>query len=253
MDETQWWKDFYLPETGLFFFGRDLAEIEETSHFLKRALRLQPGDLLFDQCSGNGSISLPLAAEGIRVFGVDWVQHYVDQANAGSSEFDDAVFVQGDAFKVVPPRPCKAAINWHSSFGYGGTENHNLGMLQRAYQALEPGGLFALDYQNVPGLFHGFKESLVRRTTSDGHEILLVRESSLDFDRGRINQTWTYLLQHERKVRQSSLALLLPHQIKGMLEACGFESIDLYGDTLGSPLSLQSPRCILVGQKPYEN
>lgn len=124
-------------------------------------------------------------------------------------------------------------------------------MLARAFEALEPGGYFILDFMNVPGILAHFKEQVITRRESPKGELLLLRESRLDLFNGRILKRWTYLLPDERRtIRESSVRLYMPCDLIRLLKSVGFGEVELYGDIYGSALSLNSPRCICLAQKP---
>jgi len=250
-----WWQGLYDDVLADVLLERgDESEVRQTVDFLVRELGLRPGDTVFDQCSGIGSLSLPLAARGLHVFGVDQAVEYVERAQRRAQVRDlDCRFFAGDAFEFLPPRHCRAAINWWTSFGYAETDTENARMLARAYESLEPGGRFALDTMNLPGVLRGFSERVVTRRQTPQGEVSLTRQSGWDFSRGRLSKLWTFELADGRRLeRPSSVRLYLPHALRELLEGVGFVDCRIFGSVRGEPLGLDSPRCILVGQKPVE-
>lgn len=248
-----WWTSFYNDALAdLFLVRSDARELEETLGFLSSRLALRPGSVVFDQCCGIGSLSIPLARRGGRVIGVDAIEPYIRRARREAAELNGACrFEAGDACVFAPDESCDGAFNWYSSFGYSDDDGRNLDMLRRAFGALRPGGRFAIDTLNVPGLLRDFKPCMMRRGPTAAGEVLLIRESVINHRRGAIEQTWTYVMPDgTRDVRLSSVRLYLPHQVKEMLERCGFERVEFFGSPKGEPLEIGSARCILTAGKP---
>src|SRR5262249_52158537 len=151
-------------------------------------LELQQGDRVFDQCCGVGGLSVPLGQNGVSVVGVDLIPGYIRRAQETAQRASaDCTFRCADAFEFVPEPPCAAAFNWGTSFGYA-DDARNRRMLRCAFAALQPGGYFALDFPNIPGLLRDFQRCLTRRQTTDVGVILLLRESEVDLERGRLVQ-----------------------------------------------------------------
>jgi SAM-dependent methyltransferase len=234
------------------FLVRDSATVDAVCRFLVDKLQLTSDHTVFDQCCGIGGLSIPLARREIEVIGVDQCQSYIIRATvAGNREELPVQYFCRDAFEFTPPIPCDAAFNWGSSFGNADTDVQNLSMIQRAFEALLPGGRFILDYQNIPGVLRGFKPSIIRRHATDDGDILLLRECAVSLAAGKLEQVWTYIFPDgQRVVEPSSLRLYLPDAIAQMLKTCGFTEIAFFGDIDGSGLSLDSPRCICLGTKP---
>jgi SAM-dependent methyltransferase len=246
-----WWEPFYDDLLAdLFLVRTDADELAATVRFLTEKLGLGPGAVVFDQCCGIGSLSLPLAQRGVHVIGVDWCEAYVRRARQEAGALGlSCEFHRGDAFAFVPEFPCDAAFNWWTSFGYA-DDGQNVLMLQRAFEALRPDGWFALDFPNMGHVLREFQPCLIRRGPVEGGEVLLVRESTLNISVGRLEQQWTYVLPDGRRlVRQSAVRLYLPHVLVDMLQGCGFVEVELYGSVRGEALQTDSPRCICRARK----
>ena len=112
---------------------------------LMHHLGLNAGDKVFDQCCGEGYLAQALAQRGCAVWGVDQSARYIDTAQ---HLVPDGVFVAQDAGVYCPTTTMDAAVNWHTSLGYGG-EAGALLLLQRLIQSLKPEGLFIVDVRNV--------------------------------------------------------------------------------------------------------
>lgn len=248
---VSWWSALYDDWLAEQLLVREPGEVESTVTFLSARLRLRPGARVLDQCCGIGSVALPLASAGMQVIGVDQAEAYIARAARDAQARGlDAAFVADDACRFVPPRAVDAAFNWWTSFGYFDDDETNLAMLARASDALVPGGRFALDTMNVPGVLRGFqREVRLRRQTPRG-EVLLLRESTVDLVRGRLLKRWTYFVGGEQKVEHaSSVKLYMPDVVAGMLRRAGFSEVEMVGSVAGEPLSLDSPRLIAIARR----
>jgi len=248
-----WWLPFY-EETPfeLNLLRSDEIELRATLNFLWDKLHLSPGKRALDQCCGLGALSIPLAARGANLVGVDLCEKYIRMALTEAERLNlPCRFHCADAFTFVPDRPCDAAFNWWTSFGYATDDNRNLLMLQRAFEALKPGGWFALDYPNIAGVLHNFSGCATKRHTTAEGEILIIRETSIVLEQGLRNELWTFVMPDGRRlVHDTNLRIYLPHVLVGMLRQCGFSDIELFGSTLGEQLRIDSARCICLARRP---
>lgn len=248
-----WWSVFHVPEMAdLFLVRSDPDELQATLAFLIDELALHPGVHVYDQCCGIGSLTIALQQAGFRAVGADLCRFFIergidDAATAGA----DCPLHCADAFEFVPEWTCDGVFNWYSSFGYADTDALNQKMLLRAFETLRPGGRFALDVPNLPGVLRGFQRHLVRHGESAGRAVTLVRASEINLQRGLLEQTWTWLIEGRPPVeRRSALRLYLPHQIRELMEQSGFTDVRFFGSIDRDTLKLDSPRLICVAERP---
>jgi SAM-dependent methyltransferase len=254
MTDDPWWEPLYDDLLAEVLLVRDAEdpETEATLRLLVERLDLAPGARVLDQCSGIGSLAIPLAARGFRVVAVEQCASYVERARVEAARRGVEVELHAaDAFTFVPEEKVHGAFNWWTSFGYADDDADNVRMLARAFDALVPGGAFLLDVMNLPGVLRGLRrDDVVRRATSLG-DVTLLRETTLDLPRGVMRKRWTYFLPDGRRVEHASrVRLHLPHQIVDMLRSVGFTDVELYGSPRGEPLGLDSPRCIARARRP---
>lgn len=248
-----WWQELYEDTPFELYMRRtDEAGLDATIDFLMAKLHLKSGSLLFDQCCGFGSMSLPIAARGVQVLGVDLCAKYITEATRVATERKlPCRFVQGDAFQFSASPQCDAAINWWTSFGYSEDDATNCRMLSRAFESIKDGGWFALDYPNMANYFAAGKPSEVARYDEPGGQILVVRESTIDLRKALRRQLWTFFMPNGRKlVQDTAIKIYLPNTVIEMLASCGFVDIECVGGIHGQELSMQSSRCIFLARKP---
>lgn len=252
MGQPTWWSTLYDDLLADMLLARaDADETTRTVAFIERVLGVAPGQRVFDQCCGIGSLAVPLARRGYHVVGVDQAARYVERAvDAGKAAGVSAEFHAADAGRFVSTPPCEGGFNWWTSFGYSSDDRENLKMLLRARESLKPGARFALDTMNLSGVLRGFQRDWVLRRTTPAGEVVLLRESQVDLRSGMMRKVWTYLLPDgDRVVHKSAVRLYMPDALLGMFEEAGFDELSLYGSVAGASLELDSPRCIAVGRR----
>lgn len=247
-----WWTTFHTAEMADLLLVRSSSEeLRQTLDFLVQELRLRPGDRAYDQCCGIGSLSIPLAERGMQIVGADLCDHYIARAQREAK--GNCRFVCGDAFQFVPEAPCDGVFNWYSSFGYALTDARNAQMIRRAYESLRPGGLFALEMPNFFSLLRNFQPRMERQGVSAGRDVTLVRESTIDMRRGRLEQVWTWnTAGREPFHHRSALRIYFSYQIAEMFDECGFTDIRFFADVRSKKFTLDDPRFICVGERPTE-
>lgn len=247
-----WWSDFY--DESYAELALEEGPVEETADFLEQVVGLAPGARIFEQCCGVGRYGLALARRGFSVEGVDAIAAYVDRARERAEEAGVAErvrFEAGDAFEYLPESSVDLVINWSTSFGYTPDDLRNSEMLSRGFEALKPGGAMVLEYHHTPWLLRHFQPTMVHRFARDAGELLVIRESTLALDSGLLQVQWTRLWPDGRRDEsRGDTRLYMPHELVRLFRMAGFESIALYGDLSGGALTLDSPRCIVMGRKP---
>lgn len=254
-DPAPWWALLYdelLAE--LMFDGADPAEAAETVALLRRAAVLWPGARVFDQGCGNGRLALPLLAEGAVVEGVDLIPAYTAaaaQRAQAAGLASGARFWAGDIAEALPSAPCDLALSWWTCLGYAPTDAENLRPLQRAFEALRPGGTYAIDTMNAAQVLRAFLPSVERRQARPEGELRLVRESWIDLPAGVLHKRWRWALpEGATRERDSAVRLYLPHEWARLLGEAGFVDLRFFGDLSGGPLTEDSPRCIIFARRP---
>lgn len=249
-----WWVSFYDETYADLQLSGEEGAASEAAEFLVSSLGLAPGASVLDQGCGVGWLSLPLAARGLRVVGVDVSTGYVARATeAARTRGLDADFQVGDAGELVAPRPMDAVVNWRTSFGYCEDDARNGRLLRRGFESLRPGGRFALDYPNVPRVLREFQDRIVRRFPTEAGEIVLLRESKADFARGMLDQRWTWTLPDGSvRLTHGSTRLYLPRELGALLEGAGFRNLSFHGGVSREPLDGGSPRCVIIATRPPE-
>lgn len=248
---VDWWKSIYDDLVAeILLANRPAADIAAITSFLIRQLHLPANAIVFDQCCGIGTLSIALARQGFRVVGNDQSAAYIARAQRDAVAVP-CTFFAADGTTFLPPQRCHAAFNWGTSFGNHLDDELNQQMLKRAFEALRPDGWFVLDYQHIPRVLRNFQQTLTYRHSTPEGEVLLLRESDVDWAAGALRQRWTFIRPDgRREERSSAVRLYWPHDMGRMLQACGFVDVIYLGDLQGGPLTLNSPRCMLAARRP---
>jgi SAM-dependent methyltransferase len=248
-----WTRAFYEVPVATAILPATAAEIDERVACIERVLALRDGErqLLFDQCCGNGSLTLALARKGHAVVGVDISAAFIERARAEAAAHAlDAAFACADATQWTAPAPCDAGFNWGTGFGCFADDASNRAMLERARDSLRPGARFAVDYYNVAGVLAGFRERFAYERELDGRSVRIERRSELDLARGLLHQDWSF---HDRDrvtaMPRTTTRLYLPAELASMLAAAGFTVEGFLGGYDGRALALDAPRCIAIARR----
>ncbi|MEZ4228437.1 MAG: methyltransferase domain-containing protein [Polyangiaceae bacterium] len=250
-DAELWVRDFYQhPLTqAVLTQGEARRRIAER---LWALLELAPGARVFDQCCGDGGLSIELAKRGTSGYGVDISAPFIQLAQRKASEGEpELLFAAADATSWVAPTACDAGFNWGTGFGCFLEDSRNQAMLDCAARSLKPGARFLLDYYNVAGVLANFKPEFSYTRTLAEREVHITRSSELDLERGTLHQIWRLSEADapEAELPRTTTRLYLPRELCGMLERAGFSVNALLGGADGEPLSLESPRCLVLARR----
>lgn len=246
-----WTQAFYETPIAAAILTRSAPEVEKVADRVAAWLELGPGARVFEQCCGSGEVALALSRRGHDVVGVDISGPFIDAATrVAKQEGLQAQFARADASEWVSPRPCDAGFNWGTGFGCSAQDADNLGTLASACASLEPGAPFLLDYYNVAGVLAGFRESFEYTRDFEGRPVTVRRESELHLEAGLMKQQWWFIDGDQTvKMPKTTTRLYLPKELLAMLEAAGLHTERVWGDHEGGPLTLDSPRCVVLARK----
>ena len=175
--ERDWWQALYDDIIAdLLLHRNDEAEHLATIAFLRDHLCLMPGDRVLDQCCGIGVLALGLARAGHVVVGVDQAKAYCGEARHGQGQVADSPLCCRRCPQVRTAQPCIGTFNWNTGFG-NGSDDANQRMLRRAFETLEPGGRFALDYQHIPRILGRFSNLSGAPARGASGETVLLRKA----------------------------------------------------------------------------
>lgn len=243
---------FNTPAYHLLYGNRNQAEADA---FVDRLVAtLWPDGLaspLLELACGAGRHAIRLAQRGLKVEGMDLADNSIEMARAAGEmqglSADQIHFSTGDMRNpddVGRHGPFGAATLLFTSFGYFTSDSEHDTTIANVFHALNPGAFFVLDFLNLSQV----EATLVPSETShrSGQDFKIARriedgwiEKSIVFDLGNGPE------HHFERVRAFSREDLV-----GLVTRNGFILSQICGDYNLGPWNEQSPRCILICQKP---
>jgi len=241
------WDEFFSE-----FYLRAFREAERNARAEEEALaaaRLSgcpPGGDLLDVPCGFGRHSLPLAASGLKVTGVDRTQVLLDEAKRRAGPGRWPKFVRADYRELpMPDESFDAALNMFSSLGYLG-DVEDTRALAEIGRVLRPGGRLVIEIMH--------RDLLVRRFTEhDWHLLgegrLMLEQRTFDPISGLAQTTQTLIESSgERESRTFSIRVYTATELLAMLDRAGFAEARCHGDLEGGPFATDT-RLVVVARR----
>jgi len=243
-------------ETWISFFGE--AYVRFSQYILtpertgvevvgiQRLLRLAPGARILDLGCGQGRIAIPLAKAGYRVVGLDRSSVLLRHARRAAEEAGVSVtFVEGDARDMTFDAEFDAVINVGTALGYVADEADDARMLNRAARSLKPGGVLLIEADNRDRKVR----MLLPRTWERMGDVIVRSEASFDPVTGRWHNElcWQEAGREHRAVLD--FRVYAPSELRRMVTDAGLAVQALYGGWNDEPLTLDSPRLVLLATR----
>jgi SAM-dependent methyltransferase len=135
-------------------------------------------------------------------------------------------------------------INLFTSFGYFRSDQEHGTVMGQVAEVLVRGGRFVIDYLNA---------DQVRRTLRGDSEEIQDGQASARVRR-RFSEEGLYVVKEiemraENRSFQERVRLFTPVELEALLTASGLKVTARFGDYEGGPLTLDSPRTILVATR----
>ncbi len=249
------------PTAGAWFaelFGNDyfLAHPQRLGpattrevEFIEAALRIPSSGRVLDLCCGYGRHTVPLAAKGYELVGLDLSLDMLKAALGRAQANSLAIkFVHGDMRDLNFREVFDGVYSFDSSFGFF-TEPENLMVLRGVYDALKRGGRFVLDVANRDSAIRG----IPTRNWWEGDGCLVQEDIEFDYMTSRLAiKRFAVFADGMQREYNISMRLYAVHELVRMLQMVGFEVRELSGNrhTTGAFFGPESNRIILVAEKP---
>ena len=214
--------------------------------FILETVTLPAGGRILDIGCGFGRHSVELAKRGFAVAGIDPSAAMISAARQRAEEAGVRLNLQNIAAEsFISDSLFDLALCLFTTLGQISATGENSQLVEQVYAALQPGRCFVVEVPQRETAVRLLKASdkfgegerytAVTRQYDPASKIVTER-----FNLVSPEQTQTYWLQY-RLFSQDELATLLL--------SAGFTVIKMFSDYAGSPLTSDSPRMIMVGQK----
>jgi SAM-dependent methyltransferase len=235
--------DFYLRA----YAGGDLDDAAGEQALAAARLAGCPdgGDLLDAPC-GFGRHSIPLAAAGYRVVGVDRAAVLLEEARRRASNMRGLKLVRAD-YRDLPfaDETFDAAVNLFSSLGYLGDEEDTRALAEIG-RVLRPGGRLVIEILHRDMLVHRFHE---RDWNLLGEGRLMLEQRTFEPVAGVAQVTQTLIeTDGARESRTFSVRVYTATELLAMLTRAGFTDTRCHGDLDGGAFALDT-RLVIAAQR----
>ena len=220
------------------------AETEEEVAFIVDVLDLQPGAVVLDLCCGQGRHGQLLAAQGVKVIGVDSSEFLLKNVAKSAAHLH---VVKGDMRHIPIQGGCDVAINLYTSFGFF-EEEDNRRVLREVASTLKPGGKFLLDYWNPYAVL---QLNHTRNWWWVSDALLALAVVEYDAAAGYLSDYRTIVELSTGEVRDlvNRVRFYFPMELQSLLAEVNLKVCALYGDFDHSPFTLESRRMITIAEK----
>jgi SAM-dependent methyltransferase len=245
-----WTKDFFSASALDAWRRAHSPEITQAEvDFLVSALALGEAPMrLLDVPCGDARHAVELAQLGHHVTAVDRAADNEAQARRRAAAAGVTLdFVRADMRALPAAAAFGGAYCWGNSFGYFPRAETSQFVASVA-QRLSPGGRFVIDTATCAECL--LVELEQRSWQQVDAEMLLLLECAYDPRASRLDTTYTSVLRDQVVDRRTAHHYVFTsREIVEMLEAAGFETIELLGDLDGAPFELGAERLLVIAEK----
>lgn len=240
------------------FYDRFLGDFLDDLPFYQGYAERVGSPLLEVGC-GTGRLTVPLAAAGFRVTGLDASAAMLARARARAAQAgvaDRITWIHGDATQGIPGGPYPMAFIPLNTFLHFPTQEAQRAVLRHVHRVLAPGGLLLLDCLNPDaGLLGENGQVYLRGWQEEAGALLLWFEARrVDAAAQRLELV---LLVEERRADgawrrwafPSRMRFVWPGELRLMLESGGFAVEAMFGTYDLAPYREDSPQMLVVARR----
>lgn len=243
--EENWFKEWFnTPYYHQLYKDRNDDEAVFFIDNLIRKLHAPAMSKMLDVACGKGRHSVHLNSKGFDVTGIDLSQESIQFAK--QFENDNLQFFEHDMRMPLAANCYDYVFNFFTSFGYFDTNRENENTIKTISTALQPDGIFVMDYLNVACKKLITEEAYTKIINDCTYHIKKWKDNRFIYKQIRIDDpSMGKSFEFTEKVAVFSLA-----DFQLMFEKQGLELREVFGDYgLGSFNVDESPRLIMVARK----
>jgi cyclopropane fatty-acyl-phospholipid synthase-like methyltransferase len=242
----EWWEEFFKGD-WVDIHASFWTDAQTTSQVdsIERLLELEPGDTILDVPCGEGRIARQLASRGYLVTGVDRSPELLDlAAKAAAAAGLDIRWEQRDMRDLPWDGTFDAVVCWWGSFGYF-DEAANASFLEALARVLKPGGRLVLENHVVETVLPHFQA----RSWEEAGKGFTLTENRWDHTTGRIEGTWTLIVDGKQTVKDASIRLYTYAELVALLKVAGFAKVRGVDPTTDAEFQLGATKLVLIADK----
>ncbi|MCZ7573720.1 MAG: methyltransferase domain-containing protein [Ardenticatenaceae bacterium] len=241
-----WWQEFF-DESYLKRYAREPEMTAAEVAMLCELLPAPPASVL-DVACGQGRHSIPLAAAGYAVTGLDASPYLLSVARKAAAAAGVTIeFIEADICEGPATERFDAAINMFTAFGYFEDDAQNQRALNAMARALKPGGYLIMEMAHRDRVVANFRET-------DWYELddgtIVWERRHFDAVRGlnTVVERWRTPdgVEDERYHR---VRLYTATELDRMLRVVGLTPTAWFGDTALHTFTHEAPRLVVMAEK----
>lgn len=237
--EIPWYEQWFDENYLALYHHRDRGDAEKQARLIINTLQLSQDVTILDLACGEGRYTALFNEHGYNITGLDLSETLIQH---GKERYPNLDLKVGDMRSI--PGTFDLILSLFTSFGYFEADDENEKVLASVYNALNPGGVFWLDFLNAQQVQDQFIPQSISQLTP---EIQVLENRKIE--NGRIVKDICFKNNGMEKCYQESVRLFSRKQLEDMFHRIGFHVRNIFGDYQGQPWTTDSPRTILVGRK----
>ncbi len=249
MEKKQDWfenESFWAQYAPVLFDAQRWSEAPSVAEGVLRIIGAKSPSILDAGC-GPGRIAVELASRGARVTGVDLIRPFLNAAQESAQvEGVELDLEQADLRTFVRLEAFDAAVSLYTSFGYCDTIEEDMQILKNIAASLKSEGWFILEMTGREIAVRDFTEG---EWFERGGFTVLTEFSVVGAWEG-LRSRWMLIDENGCKIDHEYVQRLYSAiELKRLMMACGFSSVEMYGDFDFSPYNEKARTMVLVARK----
>jgi len=254
-DDRHWSEVPEVADSVTRLAGLNLYSNNTFAHGSQKLVRGEgaSGPRALDLCCGMGRITAELARRGFYATGVDLCEDYLETAREDAAyEGLDIEYVHADARSFTRPAFFDTAVNLYISFGYFENPGDDLLVAKNVYGSLKPGGSFIIE---TLGKEIAVRDFIPGEWFERAGFTVLTEYEPVD-SWAALKNRWILIPSGEKSMERSvriektfTQRLYAASELRALLFAAGFKTVELYGGWNESPYDQNAKALIAVGRK----
>ena len=244
--KSEWYKDWFNTDEYLLVYKhRDRSEAEILKNLVLKNVEREKVKLVLDMACGSGRHAISFAQAGFDVTAIDLSENLLNVAKSNAEkEKVNVDFILSDIRKFNPEKKFDLVLNLFTSLGYFEKDEENGEVIQKAFELMNSGGWFVLDYFNKNYILNNLIPITVENIA--GKRITQTRE----IKNNRVEKNIIIRNGEKESHYLESVRLYSKDEVIKILERTGFEILKIFGDFDGSKFDANnSPRLIVFSKK----